>query len=193
MKTTPYPPSGYLKNRYASSAFQKLPNLLPFSQGAPQTNHRGEASLKSRPEVRFFEGKDAIKAIYKDIILTLSVEKGSRKEYLCISCGTDIHTIDPTAQPEFVKKRLKKGIPIRWIAPEKDRKLIWYKTQKQEMRRMKFINDKKYPFHMEISIYGDSVALWSLEDQKPSIVIFENQLMASSMRSFFNFLWDSIK
>lgn len=45
---------------------------------------------------------------------------------------------------------------------------------------------------MEVAIYADKVSLMNFEGT-PAGVIIENEKLASSFRSIFNFFWDSLK
>lgn len=92
----------------------------------------------------------------------------------------------------WVEKRAKEKIPLRWIARKAEMKHEPYTKTKEYLRQIKLIDEKKYPFHMELAIYGDSIALLSMEGISAGIII-ENERLASSFRSIFNFFWDSLK
>lgn len=78
---------------------------------------------------------------------------------------------------------------MRWIAPDDKDSRKFLETAKQELRQMKFVDPKKYPFHLDMNIYGRKVSILSLEG-KPAGIIIENEILASSFRSLFNLLWD---
>lgn len=176
-------PSKILYNlQETADSFKNILPLLSVSQfgGKPS-------------RVRFFEGDEVIKNIYNDILLTLKYEEGKRKEYLAISSSVDIYNHDPGYLDRFVAKRVKYQIPVRWLARKAElRHKPFAQTPEKYLRTMKFIDDKKYPFHMEIAIYADKVALMSFEGI-PAGIIIENEKLAQSFRSIFNFFWDSIK
>lgn len=145
--------------------------------------------------VRFFEGEDALRQVLRDILLTLSFKNGIEKEYLSISSATDILQLGEKDEARFIRQRVREGIPVRWIAPASNKKLIrsYVERAQEELRQVKFFDDRNNPFHIDMSIYADCVAFVHPEKGKPSAVIIENELLARSMRSLFNLLWLSLK
>ncbi len=144
-------------------------------------------------KVRFYEGSEVVRSVYDDILLTLKYEKGAKREYLAISSSVDLYNLEPDYINRFVEKRVKEQIPVRWLARKADMKHEPFReTPEKYFRTIKLIDDKKYPFHMEFAIYADKVALMSLEGV-PAGIIIENEKLASSFRSIFNFFWDSLK
>lgn len=139
-------------------------------------------------KVRFFDGKEDIEKIYADVLLTLRMQSRENNELLAVSSGKDVFKVMPNHQKQFIDKRVKEGIPIRWIAPESEisRSLG---NSKEEQRKIKFFDNQKYQFHIELDIYANSVAFFSLDDS-PGGVIIESKELSSSLRSFFNLVWD---
>lgn len=141
-----------------------------------------------KTKVRFFEGKEGIEKIYADRFLTVKMSKDPAREILAISSGNDVFTLIPERARNFIQKRVKEQIPIRWIAPESKVAREYQRSSAKEYRQMKFFDPKKYPFRVEMDIYGGKVALMSFENG-PSGVIIENQELTDSLRSIFNLLW----
>jgi sugar-specific transcriptional regulator TrmB len=144
-----------------------------------------------KTKIRFFEGKEGVEKIYADTLLTIRVQK-TKSELLAISSGEDVFQASPTHQKQFIDKRIKEQIPIRWIAPESKISRELDKTSSKEFRKMKFFDSKKYQFHIEIDVYADSIAIISLS-KEPSGVIIEDKILSESFRSLFNLLWNSLK
>lgn len=144
-----------------------------------------------KTKVRFFEGKEGVDKIYTDTLLTLKMSKDPKKELLAISSGEDVFAVIPTHEKQFINKRVKERIPIRWIAPDGKISRELDKTSTKEFRKMKFFDGKKYQFHIEIDVYADKVALVSLGKESSGVII-ENKNLAQSLRSLFNLIWDSI-
>jgi len=146
-----------------------------------------------KSKVRFYQGEDAMVNVLNDILFTLSWREDKQKELIGISAVTDLENSIPASyHKRWVNKRVSCGIPLRWIVRESDK--IWdkyIKTAKENLRQMRFIDDKKYPLNIDMWIYGESVAFTSYENEL-SAVIIENQLLSQSFRSIFNALWDSL-
>ena len=145
-----------------------------------------------KTKIRFFEGAHGIEMIHKDILLTLKLTKGSKRENLAIASGDNVFQLQPEHQKQFIDKRVKARIPLRWIAPDSPLTRKIDTRSNVECRKMKFFNPKKYKFNIELDVYGDSVALMILGDE-PAGVIVENKTLAESFRGLFNLLWDSLR
>lgn len=150
------------------------------------------AGADKKTNVRFFEGKDALDKILTDVLITLKLAHGERKELLEISSGQDVFEVQPDHRRKFIDRRIKERIPLRWISPESPLARELDKTSKKEHRKIKFFDSKKYQFQMEVDIYADKIALIDL-GKDPSGVIVENKLLADSFRSLFNLVWDHLK
>ncbi|HVX91381.1 MAG TPA: helix-turn-helix domain-containing protein [Candidatus Paceibacterota bacterium] len=155
----------------------------------PLLHMASEGNQKTK--IRFFEGKEGVAKIYADSLLTLKMSDGAGKELLAISSGEDVFNLIPEHEKQFINKRIKERIPLRWIAPEGKVSRDLDKTSSQELRKIKFFDGKKYQFHVEIDVYADTVALMNL-GKEPSGVIIENKDLAQSVRSLFNLIWDSL-
>jgi sugar-specific transcriptional regulator TrmB len=157
-------------------------NLIPLlSQG----RKNGQKS-----KIRFFHGKDGIYQMYNESLLTLSlIKNSSQKELLAITPGSAVFSIMPHHQKAFIDKRVKNRIPVRWIAPNEDFSKRFLDNSAQELRKMKFFDKNRFPINMEIDIYADKLALYSLNKDNPEGFIIENLSLANSMRSIFNLIW----
>lgn len=142
-------------------------------------------------KVRFYEGKEVVREVYDDILMVLKYAEGAKKEYLAISSTIELREIDPEYMDRWIEKRVKEKISLRWIARKAEMEHEPFSKTQEYLRKIKLIDEKKYPFHMELAIYGDSIALMSLEEI-PAGIIIENEKLASSFRSIFNFFWDSL-
>jgi len=145
---------------------------------------------RNRPTVRFFEGKEGIKRIFEDIFL---VEK---KEVLAFTDVKELYKIFPDYYTFFVKRRVKRKIFGRIIAPKDDTTEEISESKKEEFRDVRFIPEKimkkigNLKGHM--LIYKDRIALVSLESDEISVII-ENEALSNVQRSLFEIAWESIK
>jgi predicted DNA-binding transcriptional regulator len=144
-----------------------------------------------RTRIKFFEGKDTINKIHRDILLSTKYLEG-KKEMWAFSSGKDIYQSDPESVEWFVKGRIKNDLFLKWIAPEDEfTKTRFLRSAQSELREIKFFNQKKYPFHIQVNIYANSVALISLKGNISGAII-ENSLIADSFKALFNLLWDKL-
>jgi sugar-specific transcriptional regulator TrmB len=146
---------------------------------------------QSQSKVKFFDGKEGLEKIFADILLVSRMSRDPREELLIVGSGKDIITTLPDHQRRFIDKRVRAKIPVRWIAPKSPTASQINKASAEELREMKFFDGQKYPLSIEMDIYGNNVALMSL-DENPVGVIIENKSLASSLRSIFNLLWNSL-
>lgn len=170
--------------------------LFQFEDSLSELRHlipllRIAAGKDKKTNIRFFEGREALEKILSDVLITLKMTRGS-KELLEISSGQDVFEVQPDHRKKFIDKRIRERIPLRWIAPESKLAREIDKTSKQELRKIKYFDSKKYEFQIEIDVYSDKIALIDL-GKYPSGVIVENKLLADSFRSLFNLLWDHLK
>ncbi len=179
---TAEPPALLLSN--LESSLREFKDLLPLLQSAN--------SQARKTKVRFFEGVEEVEQIFNDILLTMRICKDD-KVILSISSGKDILAALPQHQKQFINRRVKERISVRWIAPDDQPSRRFLATAKQELRQMKFVDPKKYPIHLDINIYEYKISFLSFESKtgaKPAGVIIENENLASSFRSLFTLLWD---
>ncbi|EKD58616.1 MAG: transcriptional regulator, TrmB [uncultured bacterium] len=137
----------------------------------------------SKPKIRFYEGKEGIKEVYED---TLKYNK----EILGFASYDVIGIMGKEWANEYLAKRIKNGIYGKGIIPGTEPMLRDYISKDQEQRRStKVIDAKKYPFSIEINIYGhQSVALMSAKEE--IAVIIEGAEIHNTMKLIFELIWD---
>lgn len=153
-----------------------------FSEILPQLqsihNVRG-----SKPKIRFYEGKEGIKDVYED-----TLKYGG--EILGFASYDVIGILGKEWAQEYLNKRIKKGIYGKGIIPGTDLMVKDFISKDQEQRRStKVIDPKKYPFSIEINIYGhNKVALMSAKEEMGLII--EGSEIHSTMKLIFQLIWD---
>ncbi len=141
------------------------------------------------PNVRFYEGEKGISSIFDDVLMTCGRLDSTNNELLIISSGRDLIKLLPDHQNRFIQKRIRKGIPVKILAPENNITQRLYSTSKRHIRQTKFFSEAYYPFQIEIDIYGDKVAMISFSDPGIMGTVIENKAIANSLRSLFRMLW----
>ncbi|HEX8974083.1 MAG TPA: helix-turn-helix domain-containing protein [Patescibacteria group bacterium] len=153
-----------------------------FSEILPQlqsiNNTRG-----SKPKIRFYEGKEGLKEVYDDTTKYPG-------ELLGFASYDIINVLGKEWAAEYLKKRIKNDVYARGIIPGAEPMMREYISKDQEQRRMtKVIDHKKYPFTIEINIYGhNKVALMSAKEEIGLII--EGQEIHNTLKLIFELIWD---
>lgn len=153
-----------------------------FSEILPQLqsihNVRG-----AKPKIRFYEGKEGLKEVYED---TLKYSG----EILGFASYDIVNLLGKEWADEYLKKRIKAGIYTKTIVPGQALLLKDFIEKDQEQRRStKVIDPKKYPFSIEINIYGHQrIALMSSKEEVGLII--EGQEIYNTMKLIFELIWD---
>lgn len=138
-----------------------------------------------KPKIRFYEGKEGLQKVYADTLNYSGELLGFASEDVARILGKEW-------VEQYLKARVKKGIHARAIMPktgyiEKD---IAGKDREQ-LRMSKLVDPAKYPFSIEINIYGHSkVALMSSKEEMG--IIIEGSEIYKTMKSIFELLWDHL-
>lgn len=139
----------------------------------------------TKPKIQFYEGKEGLREVYTD---TLKYSG----EILGFVSDAVVHVLGDDWAESYLKARTKKGIRLRGIYPATD----WLKTNMEprdqaQLRSSKLIDPKKYPFSIEINIYGhQKVALMSAREETG--IIIEGKEIYNTLKLIFELLWDNL-
>lgn len=142
-----------------------------------------EKTAGDRPRVRFFEGKEGIKQALED---TLDQPNGSR--ILAYATGEGVYEDMPEYMSSYFTRRVKKQISIQNIAPDNEVNREHVKHDKEVLRQTILLPEDKFPFTNEIDIYGNKVAIMSLQGEILAVII-ESESIAKTQRSIFELAW----
>ena len=157
-----------------SALEEALPELL-------QLNSRFE----STPQMTLYEGEKGIVRIMEDTLTTST-------ELLCwadVSLATG--TILSDYYPSCVKKKVAREISLRGIFCDDKKAREFQKRGTEELREVRLISKKKFPFKNEINVYDDKVAIISHADRVG--VVLQNSAIADTQRSIFELGWEYAK
>ncbi len=143
---------------------------------------------KDKPRVKFFEGKDGVKQIYQDTLTT-------KEDILAF---LSINKFDPVLlkelYKEYVPERIRRGIKALVVAPGEPQSKEYHERDAKELRQTKLIDPQKYPFSIEIDIYGNNkVAFMSYTTKEMFGVIIESKEVYNTMKFVFQLVWNNIK
>ena len=149
-------------------------------------------NLKRRPRILFFEGLEGVKSVYEDI---LSCESGTIMRSFDDSAAWK--KIKSNYYENICKKRIARGIKTKSIQPiisSADKNTLVLKNSKTKNNtsdEIIYIQNDKYSFTSNLSIYENKVILISPQDEYA--VIIENEDIAQTMKELFNLAWEEAK
>lgn len=140
------------------------------------------ASTGTRAQVRFFEGKEGLKAM-QGILL-----KSGVTEILGLSSLDSLLKTFPKHLEEYSPERVRKGIKSRFIYSYSGGPIL-KDSDERMLRESRYVSPEKMPFSSDITVFGDSVSIVSFEG-KISGVVIDHPEIAKSFRQFFEFMWN---
>ncbi|MBI2148425.1 hypothetical protein HYU23_02000 [Candidatus Woesearchaeota archaeon] len=149
-----------------------LKNILPDLKNFYKSN-------KSKNEVLFFRGKQALKTVFDDLI-----REG--KEIIFIGKFIEINELLNIYTSRFDAKRIEKKIYIKMLFDLESRKFILNK--RIPLSEIKYLSSV-INSNMSIYVYGNNISLIVWKDEPISIIIREKD-MTDGFRSYFNIMWN---
>lgn len=138
-----------------------------------------------KPKIKFYEGKEGLRQVYADTL-------NYNGEILAFASEDVVKVLGMDWANDYLSKRVKKDIRIRVILPktemiEKD----FNPLDQKQLRSSKLVSAKKYPFSIEINIYGhQKVALMSSREEMG--IIIEGAEIYNTLKLIFELLWDTL-
>jgi sugar-specific transcriptional regulator TrmB len=143
---------------------------------------------KNRPRVKFFEGEEGLKKVYQDTLFN------NEKILAFLSVSAPDKKFVKWLYDYYAPERTRCGIKAWVIAPQDEGVKKYVKLDKKELRETKLVNPQKYPFSIEINIYGNNkVAFMSYGKKEMFGVIIESKEVHNTMKYIFELVWDNIK
>lgn len=140
-------------------------------------------SAGEKPRVRFFEGKEGLKAVQEEILRSKisSLENiYPRDDFLKIFSKKE--------RELYVAERKKRKIKARTIYTGKE-KTPFIKESSTERR---YVPYDKFPFSADVVIFGNKVAIGTYKGKLMGVII-ESKEIASTLRLIFNLAWETAK
>ncbi|MFZ5982560.1 MAG: TrmB family transcriptional regulator [Patescibacteria group bacterium] len=138
-----------------------------------------------KPKIRFFEGKSGLMEVYEDTLRF-------GKEILAFGSYDIVPVLGHDWAESYIRRRKKKGVYYKGILPESSNLKREYLSRNQEQLRLtKTVSAEKYPFSVEINLYGfQKIALISPKEEMG--IIIEGAEIYKTLRSIFELLWDNL-
>ncbi|MDP3769710.1 MAG: helix-turn-helix domain-containing protein [bacterium] len=136
-----------------------------------------------RPRVRFYEGKEGLRAIQEDILKTPTNQVD---EIASLDVAFELF---PPSQDDHRRKFWKKFTKNRLIYTRRNGSLPL-----SQHVQMKWISEDTFSFQSELVLCGDSKVILNSAPMRGKLfgVIIESKELCESFRSLFNFVWDHI-
>lgn len=143
-------------------------------------------ALDKKPRIRFFEGIEGIKEVYKDAL------GYSDQEMLAWVSPTVAGNFDMQFLDEYyLPKRVAKKIWVRAIAPDEPFMQKYKGLDEKSLRKTKLVSASLFPIEVEINLYGkNKIAVMSFSEKIGLII--ESQKIFTTLKSIFEMNWNSI-
>jgi sugar-specific transcriptional regulator TrmB len=139
-----------------------------------------------KPKIRFYEGKAGLAEVYED---TLKYSG----EILAFASYDVVKVLGKNWTDDYIARRVKKGIAYRALIPNTPQVVSEFISKDPQQKRVsKLIDPKKYPFSIEINIYGhQKVALISSKEETG--IIIEGFEIHNTFKLIFELAWNLVE
>lgn len=138
----------------------------------------------SKPQVRFFEGKEGLMKMQGELL------RSKAEEVVSFTSADGILKIFPDHPRTLSSKRVQRGIRSRIIYTNSGEPVLKRRDDNM-LREAKYVSPDKFPFKSDVAIYGENISISALEGKVVGVIINHKEL-ADSFRALFNLLWDSL-
>ncbi len=160
-------------NKLLEEKQNNLAEIMPILKSLHNT-----AGVK--PKIRYYEGKEGLKEVYRDTL-------NYKGELLAFVTENIIKKLGQDFADEYIKKRKKAQITVKVIAPDLEELINYKKQDKKYIKETRLVPANKFPFTIEMNIYGNKLAFMSFAEEMGLIV--ESNEIADNMRSLFKLAW----
>lgn len=144
-------------------------------------------ALDKKPKIRFYEGAEGIKEVYRDTL------KYPDQELLAWVSEEAVISFDEKFLNEYyLPKRVEKKIWVRAIAPDRVYMQKYKGLDEKSLRRTKLVSMEKFPLEVEINLYGKNKIGAMSFGEKIGLII-ESQKIYTTLRSIFELNWNSLQ
>ncbi len=142
---------------------------------------------KDLPEVRFYDGADAVRSLLTDFFAGY---RGDATQMYAITNADQLGEFFPErAAGSTSSSRVRRRIKSHLVYTS-TRGAIYHDSDKANHRISRYIPPEKYDFSGDMSIIGDYVIMISLTGGHPLAVSIHSAEMAKGMRAVFAMAWD---
>ncbi|MDD5054673.1 MAG: helix-turn-helix domain-containing protein [Candidatus Peribacteraceae bacterium] len=160
-----------------TKAQKLLPELLSITN-----------ALAYKPKIQYYEGLEGMKNIFEDTLTATG-------EMLGYTNLEDIPKVFPKEYlKEWAVRKVARNLKTRMLSPHTPAALRYLKTYYPKgfdpnLVEILFVNPREFHFEYEITIYGDKVAILSLNPDERMGLIIESPIYAKTQRAAFQLAW----
>ncbi|MFH1432135.1 MAG: helix-turn-helix domain-containing protein [archaeon] len=133
---------------------------------------------ETRQEIRIFYGEPGLKAL-------MDIQAEDNKEIFVLASKNSIAEILRFTFPEYVKKRVEKGIWINFIFNSFE---AGKKVSEAPLSRVRYF-PKEHSVPSTFMIWGGKSAVMVFTENSPIIVLFDNPDIAKDYMDYFTLIW----
>lgn len=137
----------------------------------------------TRPKVRFFEGEKGMREAYEDTLT-------SREPIMAYANTETMQQGLPNFFPQYYKRRAGKKIYIRAICPRNPANVERQKSDREEMREIRYLPNPDMTFSPEVNIYNNKMLVASWKEKMA--IIIESKELADLQKLTFELIWQSL-
>lgn len=137
------------------------------------------------PVAKLYTGINGIKIGLEDILETL---KNKKIKQIIATSQPDLLEYLPKYFPNWLKQREDLGVFTKLILPANASDYL----KSNKLREVRYL-DKKFPFTCSVTIYGDRIAFFSLEENEPYCLIVQSKAVNVMFTQFFLFSWEILE
>lgn len=144
-------------------------------------------AIDKKPGIRYFEGTEGIREIYKDTL------KHHDQETLVWTTEDILKYFDVDwLWDYYVVERVKNKIWQRTIAPDIDYAQELAEDDQKHLRQMRFCSPEEYPMYVDVTLYGGRfVGIMSFKDGLGLII--ESEGIYKTLKSIFEMNWKMLE
>jgi HTH-type transcriptional regulator, sugar sensing transcriptional regulator len=140
-------------------------------------------SPKTKPFIRYFEGKEGIREMYEDSLRSL--KKGDE---ILAYVGEDTLRNMPEYADDYIRRRVEKNIRLRGIYKNSPEIAKYMPNNQAQLREVKLLEEKYFPISNETNIYKNKVVIASFGQEMFGMII-ESEEIARSQKAIFELAW----
>jgi HTH-type transcriptional regulator, sugar sensing transcriptional regulator len=144
-------------------------------------------ALDTKPKVRFFEGYEGIKEVYKDTLHYPDAELLAWVSQEAIE-AFDVDFLNN----HYLPKRVVKKIWVRAIAPDAKEMQGYAEVDEKSLRKTRLADAQLFPLRVEINLYGKNKIAAMSFDEKFGMII-ESQKIFETLQSIFEMNWRALE
>jgi len=134
----------------------------------------------SKPKIRYYEGIEGLKEVYLDTL-------DYRGELLAFVTENIVEKLGPDFTDKYMTRRVKEKITVRAIGPDTDEIKEYKKQDKVGLKKTRLVSKDKFPFSIEMNIYGNKLSFMSFKEGMGMII--ESNEVANNMKLLFELAW----